>query len=303
MQLQDYLTQTQRLVHDTAGIDYTTAELVDYVNEARNRLALDFWCVRTYFNNLSTIVNQETYPTFGAVGGAKITNPGVYAVAPAVTFDAPPAGGTQATGIAVMAGTAPNMFVQQVAMTQWGVGYVAVPNVTFSAGSVTATATAVAMLNLFDIYTVSYMVPPGSQGSRRQMLLWAPYAAFNAVFRINTVVSGPPGCWTLYKEQDQLYLYPAYPDQNYILEFDAFTQCIPLVAPGDVDTQVRPPISELVQYQAAYKALLKAQNFDQADYYDKKYERRALQLNLTRTAPRRPNIYQNIWRRVQRGYF
>ena len=302
MLLSDYVIQVQDLVHDNSAIDFSVTDLTRYINEARNRVALDFWCVRTYFSNLSAIINQETYPLFSGVGGVKITNPGTYASTPSVTFAAPPAPGVQATGTAVMSGVAPNLSVQQVAMTNWGLGYGAAPAVTFSADTVTATGTAQVLLNVFDIYTISYLPPPGGTGSRRQMLMWAPFAAFNAIFRINTVTGGPPGCWSSYVEQNLFYLYPALPDQNYVLEIDAFTLPQPLLNQTDVDSQINFPVNELVQYQAAYKALLRAQNFDQADYYDKKYERRALQMNMTRTAPRRPNIYQNLYRRLQRGY-
>lgn len=300
MLLSDYIFQVQELVHDSSSIDYTQTEMTAYVNEARNRVALDFWCLRTYFPNLSLTVNQETYPINGGVGGATITNGGSYAVAPTVTFGAPPAGGVQATGTPVMIGTSPTMQVVGIAMTQWGKGYTSVPTVTFSGGA--ATATAQALLNVFDIYTISYLYPPGLQGSRRQMMLWEPYARFNAIFRMNTTNGGSPGVWSGYNEQNLFYVYPANPDQNYVLEIDAFVLPTALVNLTDSDTQINAPINELIQYQAAYKALLKAQNFAQAAYYDSKYDKRAKEIGLSRFAPRRPNIYQNVWRRTQRGW-
>ena len=54
MLLSDYIFQVQQLVHDSAGIDYQTSELTAYINEARARVAADFYCIRTYFTNLST---------------------------------------------------------------------------------------------------------------------------------------------------------------------------------------------------------------------------------------------------------
>lgn len=302
MLLSDYNTQVRSLVHDDAKIDFSDVQLTSYINEARNRVALDFWCVRTYFTGFTAIINQEAYPLSGGCG-AKVTAGGTYVTAPTVTFGAPSSGVT-ATGTPVMSGTTPNLTVVGIAMTNWGTGYTTIspPSVTFSAGTVTATAVAVPMANVIDIYTISYLYPPGLQGSRRQMLLWAPFATFNAIFRYNTVNSGPPGCWSQYIDQNLFYLFPAAPDQSYPLEMDAFVLPNPLVNLTDSDTQVNLPVNELVQYQAAYKALLKMQNFDQADYYDKKYKARAAELQLTRTAPRRPNIYQNVWRRVQRGY-
>lgn len=304
MLLSDYINQVQQLVHDSSSIDYTNADLTLYINEARNRVAEDFWCVRTYFQNLTAIVNQETYPMTGACGGAKVTVGGTYASAPTVTFS-PPSSGITATGTAVMSGTAPNLTVVGVAMTTWGTGYstAGTPStVTFSAGTVTAQGVPIILNNVIDIYTISYLYPPGLQGFRRAMLQWAPFAHFNAIFRMNTTNGGPPGMWSAIPDQNIFYLFPANPDQNYVLEIDAYTWPNPLVNTTDAETQIPLTCQELVQYQAAYKALLKAQNFDQADYMDKKYDKRALEKNLRRTAPRRPNIYQNVWRRTQRGY-
>jgi hypothetical protein len=297
MLLSDYIFQVQELVHDSSSIDYSSTQLTAYINDARNQIADDFWCVRTYFTNLSAIVNQETYPITSGVGGAKVTNGGVYSVAPSVTFGPPPAGGVQATGTAVMSPIPSSSFfqVQQIAMTNWGVGYSAVPPVTFNSGAATATATA--MLNVIDIYTVSALF-----GNQRTMLMWAAFARFNGIFRNNLLSAGRPGMWSGYNEQNLFYLYPANPDQNYPLEIDAYVRPFPLVNPTDVDTQVNAPMNDIVQYWAAHKALLKAQNFEQAEYYAKKYELQAKKKGASRFAPRRPNIYQNVFRRVQRGY-
>ena len=304
MLLSDYQNQVQQLVHDSAGIDYQLTDLNLFINEARNRVAEDFWCVRTYFTNLTAIVNQEIYPIFGGAGGVKVTAGGTYVSAPTVTFSAPSSGVT-ATGTAIMSGTSPNLTVVGVAMTNWGSGYSTAgvtPTVTFSAGVVTATGTPVILNNVIDIYTISYLLPPGSAGFRRVGLLWAVFSVFNFFYRSNTTNGGPPTVWTSLADQNQFYLSPANPDQNYILELDAFVFPNPLVNPTDVETQIPLVCQELVQYQAAYKALLKAQNFDQADYYDKKYEMRARQKNLSRVPPRKPNIYNSSIRRIQRGY-
>lgn len=295
MLLSDYILQVQELVHDTAGIDYQSSELTVWVNEARALVARDFWCVRQYISNLSTIINQESYPMSSGVGGAKVTAGGVYSAPPSVTFGPPPAGGTQATGTAIMGGTGSAQFVQQIGMTNWGLGYVGVPTVTFGSGA--AAATAVPLLNVLDIYTISVIF-----GVNRTMLLWANFGKFNAFFRANTTSAGRPGMWSGYNEQNLFYLFPALPDQNYPMELDAFVEPFPLVNTTDVDTQILSPYTTCVQFWAAYKALLKAQNFDQATYYSKVYEAWKTKLGASRFAPRRPNIYQGEWRRVQRGF-
>lgn len=301
MLLSDYITAVQELIHDSSGLDFTNAELTLFINEARRRVALDFWCVRTYFTSLSAIVGQEIYPMTGGVGGAIVTAGGSYSTPPSVTFAAPGGGGVTATGTAVLAaGTLPQPVVQ-IAMTNWGSGYTSTPTVTFGAGS--AAATAVALINVIDIFTISRIYPPQPQATQRAMMQWAVFSTFNAFLRFNPAASGPPTVWSGYNEQNQFYIYPPLPDQSYVLEIDAFVLPNNLVNTTDSDNQVVLPFNELVQYQGAYKALLKAQNFDQADYMDKKYDKRAREMGLTRLAPRKPNPYQNAWRRVQRGYF
>jgi hypothetical protein len=80
----------------------------------------------------------------GGVAAVTITSGGSsYASAPTVTFSAPPAGGTQATGTAVINASG---VVTSVTITNAGSGYTSVPTVTFSVaptGNTTATGTAV----------------------------------------------------------------------------------------------------------------------------------------------------------------
>jgi len=74
----------------------------------------------------------------------------------------------------------------------------------------------------------------------------------------------------------------------------------PLVNTSDVDSQIIPPANDCVQYYAAHLALLKLQNFEQADYYEKKYEKRVGEIIRTKQDRRIPNIYRNAWRRINR---
>lgn len=299
MLLSDYITQVQELVHDSSGIDYTQSEMTNFVNNARNRVALDFHCVRTLFAPLTTIVNQEIYPMYGGVGGALVTVGGTYAAAPTVTFAAPGGTGVTALGFPVMTGTAPNLTISSIAMTNWGSGYTSVPAVSISGGGGgVASAISTTMINVLDNVSISVI-----NGLQRQTLLWAPFTKFQAFCRGNTTITGQPLVWTNYTEQNRIFLYPALPDQNYVLEIDAVIgQATALVNLTDADLQILNPMSDCVQYYAAHLALLKMQNFEQAEYYNKKYEARQMKIQLTRQAPRIPNVYQNNWRRVQRGW-
>lgn len=297
MLLSDYTTQVQELVHDSSGIDYTQTEMTNFINNARNRVALDFHCVRTLFAPLTAVINQEIYPMYGGVGGALVTAGGTYAAAPAVTFAAAPAGGVTAIGAPVMTGTAPNLTISSIAMSNWGSGYTSVPAVAISGGGGGA-ATAMALLNVLDIVSISVI-----NGLQRQTLLWAPFTKFQAFCRGNTTISGQPLVWTNYTEQNRIFLYPALPDQNYVMEIDAVIgTTTPLVLPTDADTQILNPMADCVQFYAAHLALLKMQNFEQAEYYNKKYENRQMKIQMTRQTVRNPNVYQNNFRRVQRGW-
>jgi hypothetical protein len=304
MLLSDYITQVQGLVHDDQSIDFSPTQMTAYVNAARKRVALDFHCVRTFFpvtskngllSGLTTIAGQETYPITGGVGGVTLTNGGTYSVTPTVTFGAPGGGGTTATGVCIMAGTAPNLFVSQVQMTNWGSGYTSTPTVTFA--PVGAVATAIAVINIIDKYMNTVL-----NGVQRTTMQWKPFGQYEAFFRANLLNTGQPVVFSHVFEQNLFYLYPIPDQSSYQLEMDDIALPVPLVNATDTDTQILDPAADSVQFYAAHLALYKLQNFDQAEKMEAKYKRRAREIFTTRYAPRQPNIYQNMWRRVQRGW-
>jgi len=59
--LNTYITQVQRLLHDANGSYWTTSELTDYINEARNRVAQDTKCLRQVVAGLTLTIGQELY--------------------------------------------------------------------------------------------------------------------------------------------------------------------------------------------------------------------------------------------------
>ena len=66
------------------------------------------------------------------------------------------------------------------------------------------------------------------------------------------------------------------------------------------DTQVLQPYADGVQFYAAHLALLKLQNFAQAEYMNRKYDARIRQILNTRQDRRDPNVYRTWWRRMNR---
>lgn len=58
--LQSYITQCRRLLHDANANFYSDQELIDYVNEGRERLVRDTGCLRT-IQMSATVIQQEVY--------------------------------------------------------------------------------------------------------------------------------------------------------------------------------------------------------------------------------------------------
>ena len=292
-QLSDYTLQVQQLVHDTAAIDYTQADMTGFINNARNRVAMDFHNVRYLFQNASLIAAQEQYPIFGGVVGLTIVSGGANYVTPVIAIPAPGGGGVQAAAQAVVA----NGVITQINMTNWGSGYTAIPSpitVTDVGGGSGAQLTALATVQIFDVNSVSVL-----WGTQRYTMGWLAFTPFQAFCRSNPTLRRQPAVWSTFDEINTLFVYPI-PDQAYPVDLDMIGLPNPLVNTSDNDTQIRPPINDCVQFYAAYLALMKLQNFDQAEKYEKKYEARAKQVIQTKQDRRIPNIYRNQWRRINR---
>jgi hypothetical protein len=298
VQLQDYTLQVQELVHDLAGVDYSPTELTAYVNAGRTRTALDLHCVRRLIQNATIIPGQEQYPLFGAVVGGAIVGGGsgyTSVSPPTVTIGPPPAGGTQATAVAVV-DPAGSGAITQIVMTNWGGGYVAVPTMTIAAPGVgvTATATALATINVFDWNSISLL-----NGNLRYTLSWLPFTPFQAFCRAYTTQLRPSAVWSEIQEANIVFLFPI-PDQVYPVDIDCLLIPTDLVSATDVDTQVIPPSADCVQWYAAHKALLKLQNFAQAEVMQKKYDQRVRDMIVQRQDRRIISVYRNWFRRMQR---
>jgi hypothetical protein len=317
MILSDYITQVQFLVHDQTFSDFTQSEIINAVNNARISVALDFHCVRQSFISapaltppnlnlyapVSTIPQQEVYPLFGpngnngqVVGAQVLTGGSGYTAATTVTFSAGPANSVQATGVPVIA----NGVVQQINMTAWGTGYnpavvgsAGFPTVTIadSGGGVGATAQATMFNNVFNVLSISYI-----WGNQRYMLRYRGFGLFQAYMRSQLFFNQRGLIWTI-QEQMGLVLIQPPPDQPYISEWDVLCLPMPLINPGDTDTQVVPPYSDAVQYYAAYLCLMKLQNFEQAEFMLKLYSARVPRIIIGAGGVRIPNVYNRVFQR------
>lgn len=295
MLLSDYLTQIRNLVHDVGAVDFPDATLINYINNARNAVALDFSCVTQFIAGMNLIAQQEAYSFNGVIGGANITNGGVNYVTPVVAIAAPPAGGIQATATAVQTAGV----VTGITMTNWGQGYITAPAVTITDSTgpgASATATAIGIFNAYNVLFINVI-----WGNQRYQLRFRGFTLFNAYMRSQLQYYMRPGAFSMAPIQmQQVYLQPV-PDQVYGTEWCVFTLPYALVNPTDADMQVLQPQADAVQYYAAFLALMSLQNFGQADYMMKLYDRRVPKIITGTGGIRIPNPYnKNFQRRVAR---
>lgn len=59
--LQTYITQVQRLLHDPNASFWPIAELTDYINDGRNRIAQDTKCLRQLATSVNLTAGTELY--------------------------------------------------------------------------------------------------------------------------------------------------------------------------------------------------------------------------------------------------
>jgi hypothetical protein len=320
MLLSDYTTQLQFLLHDQNNADFSQSELVAAINNARTAVALDFHCCRTVYltppNQITTptgyapvsmIQNQEMYPLNGAPGnsnagmvvGAMVTNGGSNYTAPVISFTAGPTGSVLPQASAVLN----NGAISLINVTTWGTGYVpalpgsdGVPTVTITdpTGS-GASAVATMFNNVFNIISISNI-----WGNQRYMLKFRGFTLFQAYMRSQLFFTQRPIIWTIHEQAGFVLVAPP-PDQAYQTEWDTLVTPLPLINPGDQDTQVLPPYNDAVQYYAASYCLNKLQNFNQAEYMLKLYSARVPKIIIGAGGTRIPNPYHKTFqRRVSR---
>lgn len=324
MQLSDYITQLQFLLHDQTNADFSSTELTNAINDARKATALDFHCCRAIYltppnavanpgsyNPVGVIANQEIYSLTGAPGninggvvvGAAVTAGGAnYPASTTVTFSAGPTGSVLATGTPVIN----SGVISAINMTAWGQGYLPaipgtasftnLPTVTITgAGGSGATATAVMFNSVYNVLSISNI-----WGNQRYMLKFRGFTLFQAYMRSQLFFTQRPLIWTIH-EQAGLVLIQPPPDQGYQTEWDVLVKPQPLVLTTDYETQILPPYTDAVQYYAAHYCLNKLQNFNQAEYMIKLYSARVPKIIIGAGGVRIPNPYHKTFqRRVMR---
>ena len=296
---QDYLTQVQQLVADPTNSNFSQTTLLNFINQARTRVALDTHCYRAYVPSLNTIAQQETYAyNAGAIGGTNIISGGAnYSSSTAVNFSG--GSGTGATGVASITGGV----IQNIFMTNWGSGYTptSLPTISITdiGGGTGASATPICLYNVLDILGMDVL-----WGTLRINFGYVPFTGFNAYCRAYSNQYETPGIFTLHQGIQKAFIYPI-PDQAYVMAWDLITLPTDLASPSSPETQILAPWNDAVQFYAAFLASASLQQYQKAAFwYDGAqgglYGNRVRQLPATAFSRRIFNPYKTYWPMIRK---
>ena len=253
--LSSYITEVQRLLHDANAVFWSTSELTDYINDARERVARDTGCLRTLQITATPISITGVAATLWAEG-ATVTA-GEFVFSSIFIYEVTVSG--------VLGSTAPAYPAS---------GYSFPPSTPFTDGTATllysgpaevipyatiSTGTTLDILNV-NIYW----------GNSRIPLRYLPWSNFNAQLRYYQNYVGRPVCFSVYG-QNTIYIGPV-PDQAYVVEIDStiLPTALSLNTPNTND-QIQDPYTTPVAFYAAYKAKYKEQSYGEAEIYKQEY--------------------------------
>ena len=253
--LSSYITEVQRLLHDANSVFWSTSELTDYINDARERVARDTGCLRT-LQITATPISSTGVPATVWTAGATVTagqflfnNVFIYEVVTGgvLSSTAPP---YPSSGYTFPPSTP---FTDGTATLQYSGPAEIIPYATI------ATGTTLDILNV-NIYW----------GNSRIPLRYLPWSNFNAQLRYWQNYVGRPVCFSVYG-QNTIYIGPV-PDQAYVAEIDStiLPTALSLNTPN-VNDQIQDPYTTPVAFYAAYKAKYKEQSYGEAEIYKQEY--------------------------------
>jgi hypothetical protein len=253
--LSSYITEVQRLLHDANSVFWSTSELTDYINDARERVARDTGCLRT-LQITATPISSTGVPATVWTAGATVTagqfifnNIFIYEVVTSgVLSTTPPP--YPASGYTFPPSTP---FTDGTATLQYSGPAEIIPYATI------ATGTTLDILNV-NVYW----------GNSRIPLRYLPWSNFNAQLRYWQNYVGRPVCFSVYG-QNTIYVGPV-PDQAYVVEIDStiLPTALSLNTPN-VNDQIQDPYTTPVAFYAAYKAKYKEQSYGEAEIYKQEY--------------------------------
>ena len=277
--LSSYLTEVQRLLHDANAVFWSTSELTDYINDARERVVRDTGCLRTL-----------------QITSTPLSNTGVVAI-PWSNGLAVPAGQFIFSNIFIYQVTVSGVLATDAAPYPTGT-YTFPPSTPFTNGTATLQYSSnCEVVNLAalpnGLQTLDVLNVTIYWGNSRIPLRYLPWSNFNAQLRYWQNYVGRPICFSTYG-QGQLYLGPV-PDQSYPMELDTVILPLPLNLnnPNATDSIVD-PYTTPVAFYAAYKAKYKEQSYGEAEIYKQEYAKH-VQAVLNSTYTRRiPDPYSSF---------
>jgi hypothetical protein len=253
--LSSYITEVQRLLHDANSVFWSTSELTDYINDARERVARDTGCLRTLQITATPISNTGVAATIWTAG-ATVTA-GEFVFNNIFIYEVTVSGvlGSTAPAYPSSGYTFPpsTPFTDGTATLQYSGPAEIIPYATISTG------TTLDILNV-NIYW----------GNSRIPLRYLPWSNFNAQLRYYQNSVGRPICFSVYG-QNTIYVGPV-PDQAYVVEIDStiLPTALSLNTPNAND-QIQDPYTSPVAFYAAYKAKYKEQSYGEAEIYKQEY--------------------------------
>lgn len=280
----EYLAQVRRLLHDASGNYWSDSELLDDINQARNRISMDTGSVRSLVNfNLS--FNQESYPFMGAAANLSIASAGtLYTAAPTIGFSGGGGSGATATA-AITSGT-----LSSVTITANGTGYTAAPTISVTGGTVGTTASVTAtIMSAFDIMSITV-----NYNNSWITLAYTYFSEFQAKARYYRSITGQPALWSKGPPAttaggDVFYIFQI-PSASYQCDIDATMLPNPLID-DTTPEQLKYPYTDLVQYYTAYLAKYKQQEFNDSANFLRIYDELWRRGSAMRYQRRIPNAY------------
>jgi len=256
--LSSYITEVQRLLHDANSVFWSTAELTDYINSARERVVRDTGCLRTIQSTYTPVAADGTVAIAWADG--TVVTAGQYVFSGIFVYEVL-VGGT-------LGSTVPPYPTGNQAFPPSTPFYVDAIQLQYdSPCEVINYAALPSGLQTLDIVNVNLY-----WGNSRIPLRYLPWTNFNAQLRYWQNYVGRPVCFSIYG-QSQIYIGPV-PDQSYAVDLDTviLPTALSLNTPNAVDP-INDPYTTPVAYYAAYKAKFKEQSYGESEIFKQQYDK------------------------------
>ena len=289
--LNNYITEVQRLLHDANANFYSTDQLTDYINSARERVVRDTGALRTIqvtqvpcqvpaTNTINSVTPAQ--PTAWVANATVTANTFVFSNIFIYQYIT---GGTSGSSAPPYPNATNNNYNNYP------------PSTAFADG----TATLQYVGNCENIFYAA--MPQGSQtldvinvnlywGNTRVPLDYLSWTDFNARLRFWQNYIGRPLAYTTYG-QGNIYVGPV-PDQTYQIEIDtvilptALTQTNANATDSIVD-----PYSTAVKFYAAYLAKFYEQSYGESEIFKQEYLKQATSILNTTFTRRIPSVYSS----------